>query len=102
MNLLQTVVPIPIPIPNPTYGSGGPVVWTEVDTKITLAILIVTTIVLLLAIVYEKIRGTPWKYIFYEHSLTRTTFTSCVIGLSFTIYGIAILGFLFYCVYSLL
>jgi hypothetical protein len=102
MNLLQTIMPIPIPIPHPAYGSGGPVFWTEVETKITLSILIVTTIVLLLAIVVEKIRGTSWKDIFYEDSLKRTTFTSCVILISFCIYGIAIVGFLFYCVYSLL
>ncbi len=97
MNLLQSIIPVPIPVD--TNGSSAR--WTETDTKITLAILIVTFILFLLAIIIEKIRGNSWKDIFlFDGDLT--SFSICMIICSYSIFSMSIFGFLCYFIYSLL
>jgi len=98
MNLLQTIMPIPIPV---NYGdSSGH--WTETDTKITIAVLIVTFILFLLAIIIEKIRGNSWKDIFSVIDGDLTIFSTFIIFCFYSIFSLAIFGFLCYFIYSLL
>jgi hypothetical protein len=98
MNLLQTIMPIPIPV---NYGdSSGR--WNETDTKITIAFLIVTFILFLLAIIIEKIRGNSWRDIFKGDTCKLTLFSEFIIFCSYSIFSIAIFGFLGYFIYTLL
>jgi hypothetical protein len=94
MNLLQTIIPVPIPID----GSSG--LWTESDTKIALTILILTFICFLLAIVIEKIRGVSLKDILQVN--TSTLLSEAIILCSYSVFGIAILSFFGYFIYTLL
>jgi hypothetical protein len=98
MNLLQTIIPIPIPVHS--HGSSGS--WTETDTKITLSILIVTFILFLFSIILEKIRGTSWKDIFQVETYKLTIFSGLILICSYSVFGIAIFGFLGYFIYTLL
>lgn len=98
MNLLQSIIPVPIPVDT----NGSSVRWTETDTKITLAVIIVTFILFLLSIIIEKIRGNTWKDIFEIETLKLTIFSWCIIIFSYTVFSISIFGFLCYFIYSLL
>ncbi len=98
MNLLQSIIQVPIPV-DTNVSSGS---WNETNTKITLAVIIVTFILFLLAIIIEKIRGNTWKDIFEIETLKLKIFSWCIIIFSYAVFSISIFGFLCYFIYTLL
>ncbi len=96
MNLLQTIIHTSIPMDS--HGSSFS--WTETDTEVILTLLILTFILFLLAIVTEKIRGVSLKDIFKVN--TSSLLSEAIIICFYLVFGIVILGFLGYFIYTLL
>lgn len=85
-------------------GPSGP--WTNGDTKIAITILILSVILLLIAILVEKLRGFTLREILtlsednWNDWLTAYTVISVITF--YSIWGLAILGGLGYLIYGML
>lgn len=85
-------------------GPSGP--WTSGDTKVVITILILSVILMLLAILIEKLRGFTLREILtisennFNDWLTAYTIISVITF--YSIWGLALLGGLGYLIYGIL
>ena len=85
-------------------GPSGP--WTNGDTKIAITILILSVILLLIAILVEKLRGFTLREILTLNEDNwndwLTVYTVSSVCLFYLVWGLAILGGLGYLIYGML